>query len=224
MPSGQLPEVAELMTRTASNAKNRRQQIADDLRSRILNGQLKPGEPLRQIPLSQEFGVAQGVIREALRGLEQLGLVEIVDNVGVFVRRMGTEELISAYQVREMLEGLAARLCCRTASRADLEWLAAIAHNIHAAKGRSKRRERSQLEHAFHHRFLELSGNESLLRMSDGYRFVGDLVVTDRDPEDLLREHLAIVNAVATNKPDKAERMARNHVAISAESIRRGAA
>lgn len=208
------------MARPAPNAKNQRQKIVDALRGRILNGEFKPGEPLRQIPLSQEFGVAQGVIREALRGLEQLGLVNTVDNVGVFVREMGPEELIGAYQVREVLEGLAARLCCRTVSRADVEWFEATAQQIHDAKGRTKRRQRNELEHAFHHRFLELSGNETLLRLSDGYRFVGDLVVTDRDPDELLREHLAIVNAVATNKPEKAERMARLHVAASAESIR----
>ncbi|MGB0579442.1 MAG: GntR family transcriptional regulator [Limisphaerales bacterium] len=206
------------------NAKNQRQRIVDDLRDRILKGKFKPGEPLRQIPLSQEFGVAQGVIREALRGLEQLGLVNTVNNLGVFVRDMGPEALLGAYQVREVLEGLAAKLCCRTVSRADIEWFEAMAEQIHTAKGRSKRRQRNELEHAFHHRFLELSGNESLLRMSDGYRFVGDLVVTDRDPDELLKEHLAIVNAVATNKPEKAERMARQHVVASADSIRNQAA
>jgi DNA-binding GntR family transcriptional regulator len=209
------------MAKPSSNAKNQRQRIVDDLRGRILNGDLKSGEPLRQIPLSEEFGVAQSVIREALRGLEQLGLVNAIDNLGVFVREMGPEELVGAYQVREMLEGLAARLCCRTVSRADVEWLEAAAQRIHAAKGPSKRSQRNELEHAFHHRFLELSGNETLLRLSAGYRFVGDLVVTDRDPDELLKEHLAIVNAVATNKPEKAEKMARQHVAASADSIRR---
>jgi DNA-binding GntR family transcriptional regulator len=209
------------MPKPSSNAKNQRQRIVDTLRGQILSGDIKPGEALRQIPLSQEFGVAQGVIREALRGLEQLGLVNAVDNLGVFVREMGPEELIGAYQVREMLEGLAARLCCRMVSRADVEWLEATAQQIHAAKGKTKRRQRNELEHAFHHRFLELSGNDTLLRMSEGYRFVGDLVVTDRAPDELLKEHLAIVSAVASNKPDKAEKMARQHVAASAESIRR---
>jgi len=209
------------MAKPATNAKNQRQRIIETLRERILNGSLKPGEPLRQIPLSQKFGVAQGVIREALRGLEQLGLVNAVDNLGVFVREMGPEELIGAYQVREMLEGLAARICCRTASLADLEWFETTAHRIHAAKGRSKRGLRNELEHEFHHRFLELSGNETLLRLSAGYRFVGDLVVTDRDADELLKEHLGIVSAVATNKPAKAEKMARQHVALSAESIRK---
>ena len=84
------------MPKPASNAKNQRQRIVDTLRGQILSGDIKPGEALRQIPLSQEFGVAQGVIREALRGLEQLGLVNAVDNLGVFVREMGPEELIGA--------------------------------------------------------------------------------------------------------------------------------
>jgi len=207
------------MSKTKFTAKNQRQRVSDSIRDGILNGKIKPGEPLRQIPLSKEFGVSQSVIREALQGLEQNGLVSAIDNVGVFVREMGAEELLGAYQVREVLEGLAARLCCRTASRASIESLEAAAREIHAARGDSKRILRSTLERQFHQRFLELSGNDTLLRQSAGYRFVGDLIVTDRDADELLKEHLAIVKAVAENQPDKAEAFARKHVSASAQSI-----
>ena len=208
------------MRNSTSNAPTQRQRVEHSIRDWILNGKFKPGEPLRQIPLSKEFGVAQGVIREALQALEQSGLVSAIDNVGVFVREMGPEELIGAYEVREVLEGLAARLCCRTASRADIESLEAAADEIRAAKGPEKRSLRRELERQFHQRFVDLSGNETLLRQSAGYRFVGDLITTDRDPDELLKEHLAIVKAIADNRADKAEKFARQHVAASAQSIR----
>ena len=208
------------MGRSPSSVGTNRQRIVESLRDQILRGEIGPGDPLRQIPLSKEFGVAQSVIREGLQLLEQQGLVTSIENVGVFVREMGAEELIGAYQVREVLEGLAARLCCRTASRADIEWLESVARQIHASQGEDQRAERSRLEGEFHQRFLELSGNETLLRQSAGYRFVGDLVVTDRDPDTLLEEHLAIVEAVAADEPERAEAVARRHVAASAESIR----
>ena len=209
-----------LMAKTTSTAKTQRQRFADSVREQILNGTFQPGAPLRQIPLSKKFGVAQSVVREGLQLLEQQGLVNSVDNLGVFVREMGPEELIGAYQVREVLEGLAARLCCRTASRADVEKLEQAAQIIYAAKGPSKRSIRSELERKFHQRFVELSGNQTLIKQSAGYQFIGDIIVTDRDRDEVLEEHLAIVNAIATNKPDKAEKFARLHVAASTESIR----
>lgn len=205
------------MANQSSNAK--KQKVVEAIQQRILSGELKQGEPLRQVPLSKEFGVAQSVVRESLQRLEQHGLVTSVDNLGVFVRKLGPQELVDAYQVREVLEGLAARLCCRTVSRADVEWLEEAAHRIQAATQRQSRAQRSELEYQFHQRFLELSGNETLLRVSIGYRFVGNLVVTDRDPDQLLAEHLAVVRAVASNQPDEAERLARQHVAASAHSI-----
>lgn len=207
------------MATKPSSTRTQRQRFIEAIQQRILSGDLKQGEPLRQIPLSKEYGVAQSVVRESLQMLEQQGLVTSVDNLGVFVRKLGPQELVSAYQVREVLEGLAARLCCRTASRADVDWLKLAAHEIHSASADCSRAERSELEYRFHQRFLELSGNETLLRLSTGYRFVGNLVVTDRDANQLLKEHLAIVDAVAHDRPDEAEQKAREHVAASAESI-----
>jgi DNA-binding GntR family transcriptional regulator len=94
-----------------------------------------------------------------------------------------------------------------------------LAQQIHARSGKRSRSHRSELEYEFHQYFLTLSGNETLQRVSIGYRFVGNLVVTERQPDELLSEHLAIVEAVADNQPDEAERLARLHVSKSAESI-----
>lgn len=201
---------------------NQKQKVIEDLQQRILSGDIEAGDPLRQIHLSKEYGVAQTVIRESLQTLEQYGLVTIKENVGVFVREMGKKELIEAYQVREMLEGLAARLCCRTISRIDIEWLEEKAQEIYDSVDLPKA-ERSELEYQFHQRFLELSRNEALIRQSFGYRFVGNLVATNRDKDELLKEHLAIVKAIAENKPEEAEKAARLHVANSAEAIKKQA-
>ena len=157
--------------------------------------------------------------RESLHTLEQYGLVTGVDKQGFVVREFGRQELIDAYRVREVLEGLAARLCCRKASRDDVEWLRNTARQIHAQSGTGSRDDRSGLEYQFHQRFLLISSNEMLQRVSIGYRFVGNLVVTNRQPDQLLEEHLAVVEAVADNRPDDAERLARQHVTKSADSI-----
>ena len=207
------------MAKRTENARTQRQRVTDAIQNGILEGKFNPGDPLRQIPLSAKFGVSQSVVRESLRTLEQSGLVEGAENLGFVVRSFGTQELVDAYRVREVLEGLAARSCCRKASQEDVDHLRAIAGEIHARSGRRARARRSELEYQFHRYFLELSENQTLQRVSVGYRFVGNFVVTERDPDELLEEHLAIVEAVAANEPDEAERLARLHVRRSAESI-----
>lgn len=208
------------MAKRSDNSRTQRQRVVESIQTEILNGKLKPGDPLRQIPLSKEYEVSQSVIREGLQTLEQHGLATSAENLGFVVREFGQQELIDAYRVREVLEGLAARLCCRKASPDDVDSLRDMAHQIHAKSGKRSRQARSVLEYQFHQRFLEISGNDTLKRVSVGYRFVGNLVVTDRDADELLHEHLAIVDAVADNRPGEAEQLARVHVANSAESIR----
>ena len=200
--------------------KTQRKRFVESIQRRILTSDLKPGSPLRQIPLSKEYEVSQSVIREGLQTLEQHGLVIGAENLGYAVRELGQQELVDAYRVREMLEGLAARLCCRKANADDLDSLKEMAHQIHAKSGKRSRAVRSELEYNFHQRFLEISANDTLQRVSVGYRFVGNLVVTDRDADELLNEHLAIVKAIAKNLPKEAERLARLHVANSADSIK----
>lgn len=207
------------MATQADNTKTQRKRVVESIQARILGGDLKPGNPLRQIPLSKEYEVSQSVIREGLQTLEQHGLATSAENLGYVVRELGQQELVDAYRVREVLEGLAARICCRKASPDDVATLRDMAHQIHAKSEKRSREARSELEYRFHQRFLEISGNDTLQRVSVGYRFVGNLVVTDRDPDELLQEHLAIVEAVANNLPKEAEILARRHVANSADSI-----
>ena len=195
------------------------EQVTEAICDHILRGKLKQGDPLRQILLAEEFSVSQTVIRESLKSLEQQGLVTGARNLGFVVREFGKQELVDAYRVREVLEGLAVRLCCRKASPDDIDGLRDLAHQIHAKSGRRSRSDRSKLEYQFHQTFLTLSGNETLQRVSVGYRFVGDLVVTERDSDELLEEHLAIVDAVAECDGERAEHLARRHIARSAQSI-----
>jgi len=207
------------MSKQTQKHRTSRQDVIDTLQKRIVAGKLNPGDPLRQIPLAEEFSVSQTVIRESLKVLEQSGLVTGAEKLGFVVRKLEKQALVDAYRVREVLEGLAARLCCRKASPDDIDRLRDLAHQIHANSGKRSRSIRSDLEYQFHQSFLTLSGNETLQRVSVGYRFVGDLVVTERNSGELLAEHLDVVEAVAYGDGHEAEQLARLHVARSAESI-----
>ncbi len=123
-----------------------RQRVREEVQRLILAGEWKSGERLTQQHLAKRFGVAQSVVRESLLELQFTGLVQMVDNLGIFVGRLNTGELIQAYEVREMLEGLAARNCCDRASRADLRELAEMAEEIHRLGAAGKNEQRGSLD------------------------------------------------------------------------------
>ncbi len=99
--------------------------IFEALRGRIAQQEIPPGAKLRETDLALEFGVARTRIRDALAALEQRGLVERIPNRGAVVMRLDMSQAFHIYDLREVLEGLAARLATENGPaevwRAELE-------------------------------------------------------------------------------------------------------
>ena len=190
-----------------------RGRVREDVRKLILSGELKPGTRLTQQHLAKRFGVAQSVVRESLLELQASGLVRSVDNLGIFVSDLDTSSLIHAYHVREVLEGLAARICCERASRADVRELYDMAQRIDQLGQSGQLAERGTLDRAFHHKTILISANPILTNLTDSYQMLNMVVQLTRDHEQVLREHIAIVQAIEKGDADAAERAARMHVA-----------
>ena len=195
-----------------------RHEVREEIERRILSGETKPGERLSQQGLARELGVAQGTVRESLLELHWLGLVQSVDHMGVFVDKLDVASISEAYYVREVLEGLAARLACSNAGRADIAELRAMADKIHRLANDGDN-ETGSLDRAFHLRITELSRNSMLTRLSQTYRVLGMTVRAFRNPEIIYSEHLRIVEAIEHNFGDEAERLARGHVVDARQTI-----
>ena len=86
-----------------------RESITSAIRSKILTGELQPGVKLAEQKLAEEFGSSRAPIREALRQLEQEGMVEYSRNVGCSVRRVKPEDAYEIYLLRANLEMTALR-------------------------------------------------------------------------------------------------------------------
>ena len=71
-----------------------RESVADEIRMKIINGELVPGARIVEQELASEFGISRGPVREALRQLEEEGLVEYARNAGCSVRQIGAEDII----------------------------------------------------------------------------------------------------------------------------------
>jgi DNA-binding GntR family transcriptional regulator len=190
-----------------------RHHVREEIQRRILAGESKPGERLSQQSLAKELGVAQGAVRESLLDLEWLGLVESIDHLGVFVGNLDVSRISEAYQVREVLEGLSARLACNNAGRADITELRTMADTIFQLAMKNQTEEMGSLDRKLHFHIIELARNSILLRLAETYRVLGMTVRASREPKVVHEEHMRIIEAIDFNLADDAERVARQHVA-----------
>lgn len=201
-----------------------RDQVKNLLVARILGGELKPGEPLVETRIAQELGMSQAPIREALRDLELMRLVESKPFKTARVRELTDHDLLEVFPVRAALEELAARAVAQdrdadlTAVRAELEAMreAAAAGDI-----------REQLVHdiRFHRAIVEASGNQSLLQ---GWLAVGIEAATafgtyhtQWDPTELVGFHEPILDALEQHDVRRAVAEARNHVRRTEKVVQR---
>ncbi len=196
-----------------------RHHVREEIQRRILSGESKPGERLSQQSLAKELGVAQGAVRESLLELQWLGLVESVDHLGVFVGDLDVTRICEAYRIREVLEGLAARLACNHAGRADIAQLRVMADNVFKLAHQNKPEEMGSLDRNFHFHIIELSRNGILVRLAETYRVLGMTVRASREPQTIHEEHLQIIDAIEHNSADEAERVARQHVTGARQMI-----
>ena len=205
--------------RTGGPRRSSRHSVRDGIQKMILSGRHQPGAKLVQMDLAKRFGVAQGVVREALFELQVWGLVETIDNRGVFVSKLNTEKLLESFDVRAVHEGLAARLCCDHATRAELREMARLAEKVYTCARDGKLDEMSSMDRKFHYKLVHLSRSSMLIRLADNYHVLGKIVRADREPEAVRDEHLAILEAIGHGQADQAEKLAKQHVLSAKQTI-----
>jgi len=139
--------------------------VKDRLLQDILSGRYPPHSRIVETRVAREVGTSQAPVREALRGLEALGVIEILPFRGARVRRPSLQELLEAYAVRSELESLGARLGIPRMTGGDLAELEALHEAMQAAAGAGDRHGVAVHDAAFHARLLALAGNRTLERV-----------------------------------------------------------
>ena len=198
----------------------KRQDVHEGLRGMIINGDCPPGSRLLQGELAKQLGTSVNSVREALYELRHLGLVEKREGMGFFVKKLTGNDFVEAGEMYALHQGFAARLCCRSISRNELNGLRQLAEQImeHLNSDREENlREIALLDREFHDRIITLSGNRTLDRMRKAYwiTIFIDVDVTSDKFKQLTRqayeEHIAILKAIEENRPDDAESLMRIH-------------
>lgn len=196
-----------------------------DIHERILaaidGGDYPPGARLLEADLAARFGVSRTPVREALRRLESQGVVSHQARKGAVVARLDYDQLGELYAVREVMEGLAARLAARHASQPEVALLYEMIkadERLTAPKAlaQANKRFHRQLHLSSHNRYLI----ETLGPVRRSLSLLGDTTFSAEGRiESSNAEHRRIVDAIAARDGDVAEAAARAHIA-SAYAVR----
>ena len=214
------------------------------LRDRLLAGALKPGDRLiSERELAIQLGVSRPLVREALRALSMLGIVEIRDRVGTIVTRPDVSVLNDFFtfalaqqagmlddvmQARVAIECQAIRLACERAGIADFEHLQAALARI--AKTIDEADAGGMVDFEFHRMIVLASRSETLAVLHNSMK--GLLTHSHRNRRELVQafpsmktylidDHRRIFDAIVARDPDRADATLRKHFEIGNEYRRR---
>lgn len=189
-----------------------RSVLADQVKERILEGILSghypPDSRIVETQIARELGTSQAPVREALRGLEALGVVQIEPFRGARVRRPTRREILEAYAVRSTLETLAARLALPRMTDADIEEIAGQFGAMQDAARAGDGHAVAESDAKFHARIVELADNGTLERvwrsLEPFSRTYLTLAVPGADPQWSAELHRPILDALRARDAEAA--------------------
>jgi DNA-binding GntR family transcriptional regulator len=182
---------------TLIERKTLHQRAYETLLHLVASGALPPGAQLDEQALSARLGISRTPIRAAIARLTQEGLVVNLPYRGTFVRRFTTEEIDGLFQVRALLEALAARTAAARMTDEQLAVIRALLDECAAALDAGDQEAFGQADARFHRALADASGNVTLVEMLES-----------------LRRRVQVLRDLANNEPGLRERTARERSRI----------
>ena len=197
-------------------------QVKDRILQWILEGELAPGSRIVETRVARELGTSQAPVREALRDLATLGVVEMEAYRGARVRRPTKRELVEAMEVRAELEAMAARLAAARMTEDGLVKLRGLIDDMRRWADSGSVHEHAISNTEFHTAIVRGSGNRTLERtwslLEPFARTYVTAAVPGIDLHWLGLRHVAIIEALEARDPERAAQSMREH-AKEAEAL-----
>lgn len=202
------------------------QQARAEIRELIISGALAPGEKVIVRALSEKLRLSATPIKSAMASLERDGFLTAIPHRGYFVPRVDVQDMREIYELREVLDGIAARNAARLPDPA--RFVREVLRPLYITQRRSLDADSgviySDADMEFHRAIWHASGNSRLAHVTDNLG--GQLRFGSGSSSQLpgrvaqaMREHSAIMKAVAAGDAARAERESREHVRRSAEAF-----
>lgn len=141
------------------------QEIRETIQNAILKGRLKPGDRVVETRLAKELGVSQSPVREAIRELEMIGLIEIRPFQGAYVRSFAPQDMKESYKVRSALEAVALEALVSQITDEQIEDLSETIQGMEEAGKANDLDLFTRLDTLFHQKIVDWSGNQLLARL-----------------------------------------------------------
>ncbi len=207
----------------APSARVERVSPYEMIKQAILSGELDAGQPLVETSLASWCGVSRTPVREALRRLQQDGLVERSSNHGLAVRARSPEEILDLYDTRVVLEATAARVAAERRTDHDirqLRWMLGSDAEMPDTDADSL----VNANQRFHRAVWRASHNESLIDLLERLnlhlaRYPGTTLAVPGRWDAARQEHANLVDAIESRNGDEAHEIARTHF-LEARDIR----
>lgn len=196
--------------------------VLNELESLILSGQLGPGEPINEKAFAERSAVSRGPIREACRRLEQAGLVTIIPNRGVFVRKLEPKDAVEICDIRAVLSGFAGRTLAASITPAQLADLSDMTARMETVARSGNAQAFYPINAEFHAAIFGFAGNDRLCEMyaaisKELHLFRWRAMLVSPDLANSNQEHIEIVEALKNNDATAASQRMESH-AISVKN------
>lgn len=194
-----------------------RGQIFNKLRDNILKGEYKEGELLQEIKISELFGVSRTPVREALKQLELEGLVTMLPNKGVKVSAISDDDIRDIYDIRCLIEGLAARWAAEKITDKQLEQMKKILDLAEFYTLKNDITSIAEQDSKFHKALYDACSSKYLQHILTDFHQYSQLArlkaFSNQDrAKHAFEEHKAIYEALKLRDCEKAETYANIHV------------
>ncbi|PXY36440.1 GntR family transcriptional regulator [Prauserella flavalba] len=190
--------------------------VYERLREMIFTGELAPGARLSVPALAESLDVSRSPVRDAVLRLVQERLAREEPRRGAVVASVGLAELVSIYEIREVLEGLAARLAVENAGRKLVRALKEALDEHEAAMRTADLAASTEADLRFHRLIREAAGNPEVIRLLDDVqtqvRLAMRTTTVTAGPRQAIDDHRAILTAIESGDAVAAEQAARAHI------------
>jgi DNA-binding GntR family transcriptional regulator len=187
------------------------------IKEMITNRQLLPGDKIHQEKLAHELGISRTPLVSALKYLEKEKLVEAKPRRGFFVRLFSIEEMVSIFELREVLEGLAARRAATYITDEQILKLNGFFKQFSSAISDAEYKAYAQEDRQFHSFVTDVGAKEFLKSIIQTYNIISfsyQVISSEglvRAPNETIHEHLALIDAISSRAPEDAEELMRRH-------------
>jgi DNA-binding GntR family transcriptional regulator len=201
------------------------QKVYSQLKSMILDQNLKPGSKIYQEKLAEDLGISRTPLVNALKKLEQEHLITAIPRRGFYARHFSKEEMINIFELREVLEGLAARRAAIRISDNQIQKLGNFFKDFKSFEDDGIVEKYAKEDRRFHNFLIQIGRDDLLSSILETYSVItfsylvglrGGLV---RPPQETIREHLSIIEAITRKDPEMAESVVRLHLRKSREKL-----